>query len=140
MAHKLSPEQLRDAKALTNKWRRALPVSPPATSTSARTVAKPSRRSKPSPKRAPKRVRFALASGTRDFDVMKFGAFGLTTKYIMRETGLSSCQVSYRLAKSGIRRMDYRNGVSPIAKLVMIQVEQAAAVELWKQLRELGVE
>lgn len=44
---------------------------------------------------------------------------GASTKYIMRETGFSPCQVTYRLSASSTKRMDYRNGLTPVAKQLM---------------------
>jgi hypothetical protein len=39
----------------------------------------------------------------------------------MRKTGLTACQVTYRLHKEGIKRMDYRNGDSQFSQK-MLQV------------------
>ena len=44
---------------------------------------------------------------------------GMSTKCIMEETGLTHCQVTYRLNKAGIKRKDYRDGKSDFARLVM---------------------
>ncbi len=41
---------------------------------------------------------------------------GFSTKLIVRETGLTPCQVSYRLNKGNIKRSDYRNGGSFVAQ------------------------
>jgi len=46
-------------------------------------------------------------------------ALGFSTKYIMEETGLSACQVSYRLGKGKIKRKDYRDGTSDMAQRVI---------------------
>jgi hypothetical protein len=43
----------------------------------------------------------------------------LSTKYIGERTGLTNCQITYRLAKAGIKRADYRNGGSDMAQRVL---------------------
>lgn len=50
------------------------------------------------------------------------GALGFSTKMIMEQTGLTHCQVTYRLGKGRIKRADYRNGESAIAQRVMERV------------------
>jgi len=47
------------------------------------------------------------------------GGMGFSTKMITSETGLTPCQVSYRLNKAHIKRKDYRDGNSVVAKRVM---------------------
>lgn len=47
------------------------------------------------------------------------GAMGFATSFIQRETGLTPSQITYRLKKAGIRRIDYRNGTSRAAKLIV---------------------
>lgn len=44
---------------------------------------------------------------------------GFSTKLIMEETGLTACQISYRLKMAAIKRADYRNGNSDMAKRMM---------------------
>lgn len=46
-------------------------------------------------------------------------ALGFSTKMIVEETGLSPCQVSYRLQKGRIKRKDYRDGTSDMAQRVI---------------------
>jgi hypothetical protein len=43
-------------------------------------------------------------------------SMGFSTRAIIRETGLTSSQTTYRLKKAGIKRADYRNGESYMAK------------------------
>jgi len=50
------------------------------------------------------------------------GAMGFSTRFIGEQTGLSPCQISYRLSKGRIKRADYRNGESEMAQRVMDQV------------------
>lgn len=49
-------------------------------------------------------------------------ALGFSTQFIMQETGLTACQVAYRLNKGMVKRADYRNGGSAIAQRVMERV------------------
>lgn len=44
---------------------------------------------------------------------------GFSTKMICETTGLTPCQVSYRLNKARIKRKDYRDGESDMAELVV---------------------
>ena len=54
-----------------------------------------------------------------DFRVALMGSMGMSTKAIMQQTGLSYCQVTYRLTKGAISRADYRNGASPLAQFIL---------------------
>ena len=62
-----------------------------------------------------------------DLRVVVLGSLGWSTEAIRKATGLTSCQVQYRLAKSGTRRMDYRDGSSQTARLVLGQTEKVVA-------------
>lgn len=56
-----------------------------------------------------------------DEDCVEAGVLGLigqSTKMIQKETGLTACQIGYRLHKFGIRRGDFRNGTSEVFELV----------------------
>lgn len=44
---------------------------------------------------------------------------GFSTKFIMAETGLTACQITYRLHKATIKRADYRNGESAMAERML---------------------
>ncbi len=44
---------------------------------------------------------------------------GFSTKLIVKETGLTPCQVTYRLNKARIKRADYRNGQSHVAQMTI---------------------
>jgi len=73
----------------------------------------------------PRRVDFFMQM--QDLRCVLLAAAGLSTAAIAGKTGLTECQVSYRLGKSeqGRRRGDptqrslYRQGMSPIASLVV---------------------
>jgi hypothetical protein len=61
-------------------------------------------------RKAPRRVH-PLKYQT-DFEVLYLGACGQSTRFIQSQTGLTACQIQYRLSKDGIRRADFRNGES----------------------------
>lgn len=61
-------------------------------------------------------------SSDEDLQCAILGALGFSTHYIMEMTGLSACQISYRLRKGTIKRADYRNGESEMARRVMDRV------------------
>jgi hypothetical protein len=54
-----------------------------------------------------------------DLQCAILGGLGFSTKMIAERTGLSPCQISYRLNKAEIKRADYRNGESVMAMRVM---------------------
>lgn len=80
---------------------------------------------RPLPRR-PMRVNFAR--NDVDLLVAVLGELGMSTAYILECTGLSPCQVAYRLFKAQVRRKDYRNGHSDTAKRV-----QAVAMPTLRQ-------
>lgn len=47
---------------------------------------------------------------------------GLFTRAIARETGMSEGQVTYRLGILRVRRAKYRDGTSPMAKIVVAAI------------------
>ena len=59
---------------------------------------------------------------------------GQTTKAIMLETGLTECQVVYRLHKAGVKRADFRNGTSPVARRALPYIMKLAAVEVKEKI------
>lgn len=60
---------------------------------------------------------------------------GRSNKAIYAKTGLSNGQISYRLKKFEIRRMDYRDGVSAFANQVDKMTETLAEASLLKYLK-----
>jgi hypothetical protein len=66
--------------------------------------------------------RLVTWSSDEDLQCAILGALGFSTQYIMEQTGLSACQISYRLRKGTIKRADYRNGTSDMAQRVMERV------------------
>jgi hypothetical protein len=77
-----------------------------------------------------------------DHTCVLLASLGFSTRYICERTDLSPSQVTYRLQKAGLTqdnkasRMDFRNGVSPMAKVVLGQVRQAADEQLIKHLKK----
>ncbi len=65
------------------------------------------------------------------------GSIGWSTSAIMRETHLSPGQISYRLKKFDVRRMDYRDGISPVARSIFRRHKIIAEKALRKKLRKL---
>lgn len=65
----------------------------------------------------PTQRRFVNFTGNEDdFTVAMMGALGFGTHAIQEKTGLTFCQVTYRLNMGGIKRADYRRGSSRVAK------------------------
>lgn len=93
------------------------------------------------PKRAPKTVDFL--NHQDDHSCVLLASMGFSTAYICERTGLSACQVTYRLTKadltraSGMSRSDFRNGTSPFAKIILSSAQAMADKELIKHLRNL---
>lgn len=57
-----------------------------------------------------------------DLQCAMLAALGFSTKMICERTGLTPCQVSYRLNKGRIKRKDYRDGTSAVAERVIDRV------------------
>lgn len=72
---------------------------------------------------------------TEDHECALLGAMGFSTRFIWRETSLSDGQIAYRLKKASIRRMDYRNGDSDLAKMMLRNVRPTAEQQLVKHLK-----
>lgn len=62
-----------------------------------------------------------------DFEVALLGSLGLSTKYICKQTGLTPCQVTYRLMKSKVKRADYRNGTGNEARAILNKLKPQMA-------------
>jgi hypothetical protein len=77
----------------------------------------------------PRRVDFT--DNNKDILCVKLGAQGLSTKYIMKATGYSFCQVSYRLGLAEISRADFRNGRGRFVKAFI----KITGDEMERQLR-----
>ena len=72
-----------------------------------------------------------------DFQTVILAQLGFSTKFIIEKVGFTPCQVSYRLHKAGVKRSDYRNGHSVVARSVhaAAQANQLPLVER-KQLNK----
>ena len=68
---------------------------------------------------AARRRRVDLLDDPADFQCALLASLGFSTRYISQKTGLSACQVTYRLTKGQVRRADYRNGTSDIARSIL---------------------
>lgn len=65
-------------------------------------------------------VRRITFQNVNDLEVAILGSMGFSTAFIMERTGLTKYQVVYRLTKAEVKRADYRNGHSRIAKSVIL--------------------
>ena len=70
-----------------------------------------------------------------DMEVALMGALGFGTDYIAARTGLTHCQVLYRLGKAKICRVEYRNGDSQLARQVFGSVKGIAESSIRGKLR-----
>lgn len=64
-----------------------------------------------------------------DLECAILGALGFSTKFIMERTGLTHCQVGYRLNKGSIKRKDYRDGSSAMAERVLARATPGRAAD-----------
>jgi hypothetical protein len=72
-----------------------------------------------------------------DYECALLGALGFSSRYIQSKTGLRNGQITYRLRKAQISRMDFRNGQSVYAKLVLRNMRSVAEPKLIKELYQL---
>ncbi len=87
-----------------------------------------------SPKREKRRFVDYLAKD-EDHECALLGALGFSSNLIMRQTGLRPGQISYRLHKADISRMEFRNGTSPWARMMMSNMKEVAEPRLNEYLR-----
>lgn len=73
----------------------------------------------------------------KDFDCALLGSLGFSTRCIQTKTGYSKSQITYRLHKCSVRRSDYRDGISPVSKMVIQQTANVAPKYLKKKIRQL---
>lgn len=71
----------------------------------------------------PLRVRWASDS---EIQCALLAGLGFSTQLISAQTGLTPCQVQYRLQKARIKRADYRNGTSALADRVITRMAMPA--------------
>lgn len=77
-----------------------------------------------------------FANNEDDLEAAILGEAGWYTRAIAKETGLTESQVNYRLGLAGVKRADYRNGGSEIAKVILSLVRARRASERVEQARE----
>jgi hypothetical protein len=71
-----------------------------------------------------------------DYESAFLGSMGFSTRCIMHETGLSGGQIIYRLHKAKIRRIDYRDGNSDIASIMLRHMRPTIEKEVTRYLKE----
>lgn len=77
-----------------------------------------------------------------DHDCALYAAMGFSTKFIAEKTGLSDCQIGYRIAKAGLTtengtsRMDFRNGTSPFCRPLLSAARRFVDQDLKKHLQK----
>jgi hypothetical protein len=69
-----------------------------------------------------------------DYECALLGALGFSTRYIQSKTSLRTGQITYRLRKAQVSRMDFRNGQSVYAQLVLRNMRAVAEPKLIKHL------
>lgn len=84
----------------------------------------------------PRRVDFM--GDAHDFAVVVLGSLGFGYRYIGNKTGLTQCQISYRLRKAEQRVTDYRNGEGPVAEHARRQTWQMASKIVTRKLKRSG--
>lgn len=67
-------------------------------------------------------MRNRVAHNDEYYQCCILASLGFSTQYIMAQTGLSAGQIAYRLRQASLKRADYRNGESEMAKRVMKSV------------------
>lgn len=71
-----------------------------------------------------------------DFTAALMGDLGFSTHAVVEMTGLTKSQVGYRLNKFGIKRANYRNGVSLGARVVLQRGRSWIGYALERELRD----
>lgn len=85
-------------------------------------------------KNQPRRVDWWIYK--EDFECAYLGALGFSTRYIAEKTGLTNGKITYRLKKADIRRMDYRNGTSAFASVILKSVRPMMQREVNAYLKQ----
>src|SRR5256885_451179 len=86
------------------------------------------------PKREKRRFVDFLAMD-EDHECALLGALGFSSNYILSQTGLTPGQIGYRLKKAEISRMDFRNGSSPWAKMMLRNMKETTEPRLTEYLK-----
>lgn len=77
--------------------------------------------------RKKKTNRVDFSTNSIDFETVLLGSLGYSSLYIQKQTGYSIGQIQYRLSKLRVRRSDYRNGHSKLAKFVLTVSSEEAS-------------
>ena len=72
----------------------------------------------------------------RTYQAGILGALGLSTRAIQNNTDLTAGQILYRLKKIGVKRQDYRNGQSSIAKYVLNKAKNYTRQQITEMVKE----
>jgi hypothetical protein len=73
---------------------------------------------------------------SQDYEAAFLGSLGFSTRCIMRHTKLRPGQITYRLKKAAIRRIDYRDGNSDTASMILRHMRPSLEKELSHYLRD----
>ena len=71
-----------------------------------------------------------------DFECAVLGSMGFSNRMIISKTRLTPGQIGYRLKKAQVKRMDYRDGTSDMAQLVIKSLRTTIDKEVIHHLKE----
>ena len=89
----------------------------------------------PIPNTKPRRVDFLTID--EDYECAFLGAMGFSTRFIQSRTTLTSGKITYRLKKAHIRRIDYRDGNSDFAEIMLRGMRPVLDKNLTNHLQKL---
>jgi hypothetical protein len=72
-----------------------------------------------------------------DFKVALMGELGFSTQAICDHTGLTPCQVTYRLGKAQVKRANYRNGKSALAETIINNGDKLAKKHTINHIKQI---
>jgi hypothetical protein len=84
-------------------------------------------------KTKPRRVDFF--TNDSDYECAFLGSMGFSTRCIEAHTSLTPGQITYRLHKATIRRIDYRDGASDVASIMLRHMRPAVEKEVTRYLQ-----
>ena len=73
-----------------------------------------------------------------DFQAVLWASLGRSYRFIQSKTGLTYCQIGYRLRKAGVRTTDYRNGLGVIAEEIDRRIIHNFEGRLRKEMKLIG--
>lgn len=79
-----------------------------------------------------RRVNFA---NDNEFAVLLWGSLGRSYRYIRKKSGLTNCQISYRLRRENIKLTDFRDGNNVASQIVEASVLRALERRLRQDLK-----